>query len=48
MRCSANQTDGDADLRQILPTAIGGHGRDLEAGGQGQAGAVTKGQTLVS
>jgi hypothetical protein len=42
MRCSANQPHGDADLLKIFPTAIGGHGRNLEAGGRGQAGAIAE------
>lgn len=39
---SANQPDGYVDLRKIFPAAVGGHGRNLEAGGQGKAGAIAK------
>lgn len=48
-RCgSANQPEGDADLREIFPAAIGSHGRNLAADGQGEAGAIREAPSILA
>lgn len=44
--CLADQLDRNAHVGQVSPVAISGNGGHLKASGEGQTGAVAKGQSL--